>query len=65
MFLNIIKTHMIPIKTLKHFTMVYDPISKQVLIEKDKIYFAIEKNEIFPVIRGLISATQRFYRRKK
>jgi len=65
MFLNIIKTHMIPIKTLKHFTMLFDPDSKQVLIEKDKIYFAIEKNEIFPVIRGLISATQRFYRRKK
>ena len=55
---------MIPIKTLKHFTMFYDPDSKQVLIEKDKVYFAIEKNEVFPILRGLVSAVQRFHRKK-
>jgi hypothetical protein len=55
---------MIPIKTLKHFSMSYDPDNKQVLIEKDKIFFTIEKNEIFPVLRGLVSAVQRFHRKK-
>jgi len=56
---------LIPVKTLKHFSMFYDKVNKQVLIEKDKVTFAIEKNEVFPVLRGLVSATQRFYRRKK
>jgi hypothetical protein len=55
---------LVPIKTLKKFTMYYDVLNHQVLIEKDKIFFTIEKNEIFPVLRGLVSAIQRYHRRK-
>lgn len=45
--------------------MYYDPANKQILIEKDKIYFVIEKNEAFPIMRGVFSAIQRFYRRRE
>ena len=55
---------LVPIKELKHFSMFYDLNNKQVLIEKDRVFFTIEKNEIFPVMRGLISATQKYWRRK-
>jgi hypothetical protein len=55
---------LVPIKTLKKLKMLYDLDNHQVLIEKDKIYFTIEKNEIFPVIRGLVSCVQRYWRRK-
>lgn len=55
---------MIPIKKLKHLTMFYDLEHRQVLIEKDKIYFTIENNELYPIKRGLESAAQRFWRKK-
>ncbi len=54
----------IQIKKLKHLDMFYDETFHEILIRKDGISFAISKNEIFPVLRGLVSATQRFYRRK-
>lgn len=55
---------MIQIKKLKGFTMMFDPEHHQVLIEKDKVYFTIEKNEIFPICRGIFSVIQKFWRRK-
>jgi len=55
---------LVPIKTLKKFVMYFDLTNHQILIEKDKVFFTIEKNEIFPVMRGLISAIQRYHRKK-
>ena len=60
--MNIQKQTLIPIKTLKHFTMFYDLTNSQVLIKRQD-FLTIEKNEIFPVMRGLVSAIQRFYRK--
>lgn len=61
--MNVQEQILIPIKKLKHFSMYYDFTNQQILIEKEKVYFTIERGEIFPVLRGLISATQRFYRK--
>jgi hypothetical protein len=61
--MNIQAQELIQIKRLKKFTMYFDVVNKQVLIEKDKVFFTIEKNEIFPVLRGLVSAIQRFHRK--
>lgn len=44
--------------------MYYDVNNDEVLFEKDKVLFALKKNEIFPALRGLVSGIQRFYRRK-
>ena len=61
--MKIVETNLISIKTLKGLRMYYDVDNKEVLIEKDGIFFSIKKNEIFPVVRGMVSAIQRFYRK--
>jgi hypothetical protein len=63
--MNIQAQELIQIKRLKKFTMYFDVVNKQVLIEKDKVFFTIEKNEIFPVLRGIVSSTQRFWRKNE
>ena len=55
---------LIQIKNLVHLKMYYDVNNDEVIFEKDKVLFALKKNEIFPALRGLVSGIQRFYRRK-
>ena len=55
----------IKIKNLKDLNMYYSVETKGIWLGNPTDKFFIPKNKIFPVLRGLISATQRFYRKKK
>jgi len=55
---------LVQIKNLVHLKMYYDVGNDEILFEKDNVYFALTKSEIFPALRGLISGIQRFYKRK-
>lgn len=59
--------NLVEFKRLKNLTYHWDKENKELLFERDKRFFAIYKNEIFPTIRALTSATQRFrnWKRKK
>lgn len=54
---------LITIKVLKNLVMYYDTTNHEIVLGKDGETFTIAKSEIFPVLRGIVSATQRFYRR--
>jgi hypothetical protein len=59
------ETTLIRIKELKDLNMYYEIETKGIWLGSPEDKFFIPKNKIFPVLRGLISATQRFYRKKK
>ena len=62
---NITDEIIVKVKKTKTLKMYYDTENKEILFEKDGIYFSLKRNEIFPALRGIISAIQRFYRRKE
>ena len=55
---------LVQVKSLKNLSMYYDPANHELLFYKDNVYFTLAKSEIFPALRGIVSAIQRFYRRK-
>jgi len=57
--------NLIKVKQTKSLRMYYDFENRELLFEKDKVFFTLKKNEIFPALRGIISTIQRFYRRKE
>jgi hypothetical protein len=61
--MNIQNQALIQIKKIKSLAIYFDMKSRELLIEKDKVFFTLKRNEIFPVLRGIIGAVQRFYRR--
>lgn len=57
---------LIQIKRLKHLEMFFLESNGSIIIKNDRgEKITLSKSEIFPVLRGLVSATQRFYRRKE
>jgi len=51
---------------LKHIAWIYDEENRELIIEKDKVQFAVPKRYLFSLARFLIRISQRgFYRRKK
>ena len=51
---------------LKDIAWIYDETNKELVIEKDKVQFAIPKRYIFSLMRFLIRISQRgFYRKHK
>jgi len=57
--------HLQEIKNLKGYRMYYDLDSHQILQERGGVFWVIaNKGEAHSVMRGLITADQRFYRRK-
>jgi hypothetical protein len=56
--------NLIQVKQTKSLRMYYDLENKELLFEKDNVFFTLKKNEVFPVLRGIISCVQRFYRRE-
>jgi len=57
--------NLIQVKQTKSLRMYYDLENKELLFEKDGVFFTLKKNEIFPALRGIISTVQRFYRKKE
>jgi hypothetical protein len=55
---------LIQVKSTKNLKMYYDIINHELLFEKDNVFFSLSKNEIYPALRGMVSALQRFYRKK-
>jgi hypothetical protein len=54
------------IKKLKNLTILWDEVNKQLVFEREKFWFVLHKNELFPTQRALTRVEQRgFYRKKK
>lgn len=57
---------LIPVKLLKNLSIYWDEENREVVFERDKIFFTLKKGEFYPAQRAFTRIQQRgFYRRKK
>jgi len=63
-YMEIKTQNFIQVKQTKNLRMYYDPENKELLFEKDNVFFTLKRNEIFPALRGIVSSIQRFYRKE-
>lgn len=58
------KSNEVTIKETKGIKMTYNTDTRFLIIGSGGDFIIVERKDIFPLIRGLISLTQRFYRKE-
>ncbi len=52
-------------RPLKNYSLYYDPLNNEIIQERDGLFFMIAgKNEQYSLLRKLVAAIQKYYRKK-